>query len=485
MTHLSPSKRFALGALALTLTACTVPAPAASPGPGFDLLGPERGLSAGIRINLQPGGRHAQTVPSDWATASFVLSNPATLVANRRQDLVRASFVEAGGLADSTAVLFPNTRPGAGYTLYASTYRDSADGPLRNALGYQTGLTLRPNESASVRIPLATLFPWTAQVLANVSGLPIDDNVPGDQGDGGLPSAAKFKLPMGIAFAPDGTLYVADQGDARIRTITATRDRIETLVQLPGARPRALVYAAGLDNQADVLFLTDTSNARVSVMRGLGTTNVVATLVPFLDGTPNGMCYDPVRKRLYVSLSDGTLARIDVTNLASPQVTTMSIAMSNASFSNPQGLALNADGTRLYVADTGRYRVLEVNLDTLQASVLAGSGAVGDVAKPSEGDGGLATAATFKRPVDLVYDAFDGGHLYVMDTDAKVVRVVTLRNGLIATAWGDGGTADVTTAKAAQRATLLEPAGMGLMVDGASSSLYVSDRARIRSTVTP
>ncbi|MBO9539856.1 hypothetical protein J7643_04590 [bacterium] len=477
--------RFAQAALALTLTACAVPGPAASPGAGFDLLGPERELSAGIRVNLRASGRQVQTVPTDWATASFVLSNAATLVADRRQDLARTSFVEAGGLADSTAVLFPNTRPGAGYTLYASLYRDSADGPVRNALGYQTGLSLRAAESARAQIQLATLFPWTAQVLANVSGALLDDTVPGDQGDGGLPSAAKFKRPMGIAFAPDGTLYVADQGDARIRTITPARDRIETLVQLPGARPRALVYAAGLDNQADVLFFTDTSNARVSVVRGLGTTNEVATLVPFLDGIPNGMCYDPVRKRLYVSLSDGTLARIDVTNLSSPQVTTLSIAMSNASFSNPQGLALNADGTRLYVADTGRYRVLEVNLGTLQASVVAGTGAVGDVAKPSEGDGGLATAATFKRPVDLSYDAFDGGHLYVMDTDAKVVRVVTLRNGLIATAWGDGGTADVTTAKAAQCATLLEPAGLGILVDGASASLYVSDRTRIRSTVTP
>ncbi|HEY9900473.1 MAG TPA: hypothetical protein V6D00_14955 [Pantanalinema sp.] len=484
MTRHSPSKSFAIAALVLALTACTVPGPVVSRGPGFDLMGPQREVSAGIRVSLRSAGRGVQTLPTAWATASFVLSNPATLVSDRYQDLARASFDVAGGSADSSAALFPNTRPGTGYALHASTYVDSADGPLRNALGYQAGLELRANDATQAHIQLATIFPWTSHVLANAGGSEADDTVPSDRGDGGLPGDAKFKRPMGIAFAPDGTLYVADAGASRIRTITPARDRVDSLIYVPGAGLRALAFAPGLDSGADVLFFTDTDNDRVCMVRNLGTTNDV-TALPDLGAEPSGMCYDPVRKQLYVSLNNDTLSFISVANLALPVATTVSVTTGSVGLSNPQGLALSADGSLLYVADTGRHRILALDVATKQATVLAGTGSEGDLAKASEGDGGLASGATFKRPVDLAYDAFDGGHLYVMDTGAKVVRVVTLRNKLIATAWGDGGALDVVTSRAAQLTSLLDPAGMGLMVDASSASLYVSDRARIRSTTTP
>jgi hypothetical protein len=45
------------------------------------------------------------------------------------------------------------------------------------------------------------------------------DGRPGFSGDGGLATAAALDQPQGLAFGPDGTLYIADQGNDRVRAV--------------------------------------------------------------------------------------------------------------------------------------------------------------------------------------------------------------------------------------------------------------------------
>jgi hypothetical protein len=39
-------------------------------------------------------------------------------------------------------------------------------------------------------------------------------------GDGGLATSASMRAPIGVAFAPDGTMYIADVGDHRVRKVS-------------------------------------------------------------------------------------------------------------------------------------------------------------------------------------------------------------------------------------------------------------------------
>ena len=56
-----------------------------------------------------------------------------------------------------------------------------------------------------------------AGVLTTVAGT----GVQGFAGDGGAATAAEFDSPQGVAVSADGTVYIADTGNQRIRSITS------------------------------------------------------------------------------------------------------------------------------------------------------------------------------------------------------------------------------------------------------------------------
>ena len=87
-----------------------------------------------------------------------------------------------------------------------------------------------------------------------------------------------------------------------------------------------------------------------------------------------------------------------------------------------------AHGGKLYVADTGNHRIVEI--DPADGSVLRsfGSGTAGLV-------DGEAGEARFRRPQGL---AVLGGLLYVADTENHALRSIELAEGKVATLAGDG-----------------------------------------------
>ncbi|HEX6293026.1 MAG TPA: RHS repeat-associated core domain-containing protein [Herpetosiphonaceae bacterium] len=252
----------------------------------------------------------------------------------------------------------------------------------------------------------------------------------GFSGDGGPATAAELDYPVALALAADGTLYIADSDNHRIRKI-APNGIISTVAgggsMLGDGGPATSAQLRRPDDvilAADgTLYIADTGHGRV---RKVSPDGIITTVVGTGTAGFSG---------------DGGPA-------------------TSAKLSSPAGLALAADGS-LLIADTGNNRIRKVSPDGI-ISTVAGTGVYG-----SSGDGGPATSANLSWPTDVLVDA--DGRLYIVEEDH--IRRVS-RDGTIMTVagprglrsiWGDGYPALVTS---------MNPVSMALATDG---SLYFAD----------
>ena len=108
-----------------------------------------------------------------------------------------------------------------------------------------------------------------------------------------------------------------------------------------------------------------------------------------------------------------------------------------ASFDNPRGLALAADG-RLFVADSDNNLIRVINANGSIVSTYAGSGLLGR-------DNGSTTTASFAIPVGLALAA--DGRLFVSDSARHMIRVINANGSTVSTYAGSGsfGSADGST----------------------------------------
>lgn len=91
-------------------------------------------------------------------------------------------------------------------------------------------------------------------------------------------------------------------------------------------------------------------------------------------------------------------------------------ALDEALFRKPTGVAVNSDGTAIFVADTGNHRIRVIRTDKDQVSTLAGSEAAGFKDGP-------ALKAMFDTPTGLDFD-YDNKKIYVADSKNSRVRVI-------------------------------------------------------------
>lgn len=96
----------------------------------------------------------------------------------------------------------------------------------------------------------------------------------------------------------------------------------------------------------------------------------------------------------------------------------------------PSKLLLSSDG-RLFVADTGHHRILEVQLKANNVGEII---RVFGAGKPGLKDGSAAEAM-FQNPHGM---ALDGDALYVADTDNHTIRAIDLESGMVRTVAGTG-----------------------------------------------
>jgi len=202
----------------------------------------------------------------------------------------------------------------------------------------------------------------------------------GFSGDGGAASKAELAFPEGLAFAPDGTLYFADQLNQRIRRITPS-GQIDTIAGTGeagfngdglAAKDSKLNYPCSVAVASDgSLYIGDTLNSRIRRLAADGTLTTVAGTGTFGysgDGGPavNAQLLSACR---FAVATDGTLIIADAYRVrqVSADGTISTVAgLGTYYYSGDGGPALNAqviaqgvavatDGT-IYVAGSNRIR---------------------------------------------------------------------------------------------------------------------------------
>lgn len=152
---------------------------------------------------------------------------------------------------------------------------------------------------------------------------------------------------------------------------------------------------------------------------------------------PQGVCADPEEKRLYIADTENhAIRQID---LESRQVKTIAGRGEQGRVFGQQGkgILLNSPwdltlkGDLLYVAMAGFHQIYSINLNTLEAKIVAGTGRENLL-------DGLRLRAALAQPSGIAMDA-DGKTIFFVDSEASAVRKLDLsENGSIETLIGEG-----------------------------------------------
>ena len=324
----------------------------------------------------------------------------------------------------------------------------------------------------------------------------------GFSGDGGLATEASLRNPEALAVGPDGSVYILDEDNDRIRKVDSAG--IITTVAGNGnsgfsgdggfainaAIEDAEGIAVGHDNS---LYIANDDYHRIRKVDPNGIiTTMAGTGVSGFSGDGglaiNAWLNDPHA----VAVADDCTVYIADTNnnrirRIGPDGIITTVAGNGidgdsgdggpailAALDHPRGIAI-ADNGDLYIADTDNHRIRRVDSRGVITTV-AGNGI-----RQFSGDGGLATLASLKNP-ESVAIAPDGS-LYISDESSDRIRRVA-PNGMITTIAGDGTLGDQGDGGAATAAPVEDPEGIALGPDG---SLYIAndDYHRIRKVSAP
>ena len=296
----------------------------------------------------------------------------------------------------------------------------------------------------------------------------------------GTGTAAQFKNPYGVAVDGAGTVYVADEGNHRIRKVTAAG----VVSTLAGSGTAGFADGTGTAAQfnfptgvavdcSGTVYVADYVNQRIRKVTAAG---VVSTLAGsgtagFADGTgtaaqfnfPTGVAVDGTGTVYVADYVNQRIRTVTAAGVVSTLAGSGTYGFADgtgtaAQFRDPHGVAVDAAGT-VYVADYGNHRIRTVTAAGV-VSTLAGSGTSGFA-------DGTGTAAQFNNPKGVAVDG--AGTVYVADYGNHRIRMVTAA-GVVSTLAGSGtsGFADGT----ATAARFYNP--WGVAVEGAGT-MYVAD----------
>jgi streptogramin lyase len=225
--------------------------------------------------------------------------------------------------------------------------------------------------------------------------------VAGFGGDGGPASKAQLRQPHSVIRDKDGSLLICDLGNHRIRRLHLDTGTIETwagtgeggptpegapVSGTPVNGPRSIVAAANGDlyvalREGNAILRIDSKTHTYHRVAGTGASGFTGDGGPALSATFGG----------------------SATGRA-------------AALAGPKGLALGPDGT-IYVADTDSHAVRRIDAKTGTITTILGTGMAGDGPETNP------LECKLTRPHAVL---FIGGKLYIADSEANRVRILTL-----------------------------------------------------------
>ena len=244
-------------------------------------------------------------------------------------------------------------------------------------------------------------------------------DTPGFNGDEIPATLAKLKNVQRIAVGPDGSLYISDKDNHRIRRVGP--DGIITTV--PGTAGQVVPNAVAVGPDGSLYVAEDQGIRQV---RPDGTITPVANVfgASLIAMGPDGSLYIAEQDRIRRVGPDGIITI--VAGAGAPAA--------NASSITPMGITVGPDGS-LYFADRDHHRIGRIRPDGIIESV-AGSGNM-PLHPGDTGDGGRAKDAKLKFPCGVAVGP--DGSFYIADTDNFRIRRVRT-NGIITTIAGTGVT---------------------------------------------
>jgi sugar lactone lactonase YvrE len=227
------------------------------------------------------------------------------------------------------------------------------------------------------------------------------NGVPGYSGDGGLAVNANISYPYGLAIDDSNNLYIADTDNHRIRRVDASTGNITTIagngemgfdgdgqqaLQAKFNRPHVIAF----DNEGDLL-IGDSFNQRIRKidMKTGGIQTIAGTGEQRTSGDGElaikasfnffgALVVDKASGDIYITGGDHRIRRIDK---RSGKIFTYSgdgsagdngtnQSATQYKFNGPYGMAMTPNW--IYVVDTGNQRVIRINRESLQTSLVIG-----------------------------------------------------------------------------------------------------------------
>lgn len=335
-------------------------------------------------------------------------------------------------------------------------------------------------------------------VICNYSGTPEVASFGGDD----IPAIESgMYLPQDVTFHEDGTAFVIDWNNHRIRQIDA-EGKIHTVsgTGFLGDGPEGDALAAAYNHPTNIIFnpadpnemaIAAWHNSRIELLHldtneiefiaGTGDRNYNGpgeAATRYLD-LPSGVAYDATGENLYFMDQANQLIRVikpdgTIDDICGHQrdpgydgdggpAKKAAIHASTGQAADPSNRIVMHEG-KLYMVDSQNSVVRVIDENGI-INTIAGLGAAGYI-----GDGGPATAAQFAIPRDLAIGP--DGEIYIADTDNSCVRVIN-PDGIVETFAGQCGVEgwDGDNGPAVD-AVINRPYGVAVDVDG---NVFVSD----------
>jgi len=307
-------------------------------------------------------------------------------------------------------------------------------------------LSYNPPSGSTFPIGTTTVYVTATDASGNSAAITVFGDINTDagngsigySGDGSAATGACLNSPFNLAVDRSGNVFIADDGNDRIRRVDAATGMITTLAGNGsvgysgdgGPATNASISgptAVAVDSSGNV-FIADYGNDRIRRVDAV--TGIITTVAGNGNSGFSG---------------DGQAA-------------------TNASLKSVYGVAVDGFGN-LFIADQGNDRIRRVDAVTGIITTVAGNGSVG-----YSGDGGPATNASLDGPFGVGVDR--AGNLFIADTYNGCIRRVDATTGIITTVAGTGFSGYNGDGQAATEAKLYAPFSVAL---DSGSNLFVAD----------